>query len=364
MPDEHPSTVEEMESHEAARLFAARASYRRRDFALTSENAHDVATICRRLDGIPLALELAAARVGPLSVGQIAHRLDDSLVLLTGGSRTTVSRHRTLRATLDWSHELLGEDEKELFGRLSVFAGGWTLEAAEAVGAGGSTGEDDILDPLSSLVEKSLVVSEAVEVGGVRYRMLEPVRQYAQEKLEESREAEDVRRRHLTFFLVLAEDAEPRLQGPEDMVWLQRLEAEQDNLRAALSWSLERGETKLGLRLAGTLGLFWHAHGHLGEGRKWLEEALAKGDWASVAERLKAMKALFWLAFDQWDHDRAEAVAQEAIELSVEADINSSLAASLRVMLAGPAWVGGITSGGRSYSKRASRSAGRPMTRP
>lgn len=206
------------------------------------------------------------------------------------------------------------------------------------MGAGGSVEEDDVLDLLSGLVDKSLVVEEPQE-SEVRHRMLEPVRQYAREKLEEGSEGEEVRHRHLTFFLVLAADTEPRLQGPDDVEWLERLEAEHDNMRAALFWSLERGEIGLALRLAGILGTFWHAHGHNGEGRMWLEEALAKDDGVSVAVRIKALKALFWLAFDQWDHDRAEAVAQEGIELSAEAEIDSSLAASLRIMLAGPAWV-------------------------
>jgi predicted ATPase len=219
-----------------------------------------VAAICRRLDGIPLAIELAAARVGPLSVGQIAQRLDDSLLLLTGGGRTAVPRHRTLRGALDWSHELLSEDEKDLFGRLSVFAGGWTLEAAEAVGAGGSVEEDYVLDLLSGLVDKSLVV-------------------------EERGESEEARRRHAGFFLALAEEAEPRLWGPEDMEWLERLEVEHDNLRTALSWTLERGEAELGIQLAGALWTFWEAQGYFGEGRRWLEEALEKADLVSAAAR-------------------------------------------------------------------------------
>ena len=210
-----------------------------------------MARICERLDGIPLAIELAAARVG-LSVEQIAERLDDSLRLLSAGSRTASPRQRTLRGTLDWSYALLSEPERRLFCRLSVFAGGWTLEAAEAVGAGGQTEQSDVLDLLSRLVEKSLVVAEATGGGGVRYRMLEPIRQYAREKLQEGGEGEEVRRRHASFFLALAEEAEPRLRGPEDMEWLERLEVEHDNLRAALSWALERGEAELGLRSGGS----------------------------------------------------------------------------------------------------------------
>jgi non-specific serine/threonine protein kinase len=193
------------------------------------------------------------------------------------------------------------------------------------VGAGGGVEVDDILELLSGLMEKSLVVAEAIGEGDtVRYRMLEPIRQYAQEKLEERGESKDVRRRHATFFLALAEEAEPKLLTPDDLHWLQRLEVEHDNLRAAISWALESEEVELALRLGGALGTFWHAHGDMGEGRKWLEVALAKDALASVgasvAVRIKALKALFWLTHDQWDRDRAEAIAQEAMELSAEAE--------------------------------------------
>ena len=342
---QHMHSLEQLEAYESVRLFVERARGRDTSFATSPHNARVVAEICRRLEGIPLAIELAAARVGTLSLEQISQRLTDSLKLLTGGTKTQMAKQRTLRGALDWSHELLSEDEKKLFKRLSVFAGGWTLEASESVGGGEGVEEDDILDVLSGLVEKSLVMVEASEGSSVRYRMLEPVRQYAREKLEESGENEEVRRQHASFFLALSEDAEPGLRGPQDTEWLQRLEAEHDNLRAALSWTLESEEAELGLRLGGALGTFWHAHGHMGEGRKWLEAALAKDArasvGASVAVRIEALEALFWLTYDQWDHDRAEAVAQEAMGLSDEAEIDSSLAASLRIMLAGPAWVGG-----------------------
>ena len=335
-------SLEELEAYESVRLFVERARGRDSSLSLSPHNASAVADICKRLEGIPLAIELAAARVGTLSVEQISQRLEDSLKLLTGGSKTQMAKQRTLRGALDWSYELLSEDEKKLFGGLSVFAGGWTLEAAEAVGVGGGVEEDNILDVLSGLVEKSLVVPRGGEQGDVRYRMLEPVRQYARDTLEEDGEGEEARRRHATFFLALAEEAEPRLQGPEDSEWLERLEREHDNMRAALSWTLQsEEEVELALRLGGALGWFWHMHGHLGEGRKWLEAALAMDGLASVILRIKALEALFWLTYDQWDLDRAEAVAQEAAQLGAEADIDSSLAASLRIMLARSAWVGG-----------------------
>ncbi len=171
--------------------------------------------------------------------------------------------------------------------------------------------------------------------------MLEPVRQYTREKLEEADEGEEIRHQHATFFLTLAEEAEPGLRGPEDRKWLERLEREPDNMRAALSRALERGEVELALRLGGTLGPFWHAYGHIGEGRRWLEAALAKDTRASLVARIRALEALYWLTFDQWDVVRAEAVSQEAMELSAEVEIDSSLAASLKIMLAGPVSIGG-----------------------
>ena len=342
-PQEGTSSSEELEAYESVRLFVERARGRDPAFSLSQRNALAVAEICGRLEGIPLALELAAARVGTLSLEQIAERLEGSLELLTRGGRTSVPRQRTLKGTLDWSHDLLSEPERSVFRRLSPFAGGWTLEASEAVTSSGGVAEGEVLDLLYGLAEKSLVVAEATGEGdSVRHRLLEPVRQYAREKLEESGEGEETRRRHAGFFLTLAEEAEPRLRGPRDREWLDRLEGEHDNMRAALSWALESEEVELALRLGGALRMFWEAHGHMGEGRKWLEEALAKADRrASAAARIKALQALFWLTFDQRDHDRTQAIAQEAMELSAEVEIGSSLAASLRMMLAGPAWIRG-----------------------
>jgi predicted ATPase/DNA-binding SARP family transcriptional activator/DNA-binding NarL/FixJ family response regulator len=345
-------TVEELERSESARLFVERASARRPGFSLTPDNTQAVAQICHRLEGIPLAIELAAARVGALSIKQISERLTDSLKLLTGGDRTQVPKQRTLRGTLDWSHELLSTNEKKLFGRLSVFAGGWTLEAAEEVGADGSIEGSDVLDLLGRLVDKSLVVAEAEAQGAVRYRMLEPIRQYARERLEESEEAEAIQRRHAEFFLALAEEAEPEVEGPQQAAWLERLEAEHDNLRAALSWSLERGEeAELGLRVAGALGQFWYLRGYFGEGRRWLEEALAKASPASTAARANALHRLSFLAYLQGDLDRAQEASEEGLKLEgVEQFWNiadrRSAAAGLRLML-------GIVASVRGDSERA-----------
>jgi DNA-binding CsgD family transcriptional regulator len=219
-----------------------------------------------------------------------------------------------------------------LFRRLSVFAGGFTLEAAEGVCAGGSIREDEVLDLLSSLVDKSLVVFEERE-GEARYRLLETVRQYAAEKLGGSGEAERVRERHAEFFLTLAEELEPAMWGAEEGAWLSRLEAEDDNLRAALSWAIEH-DAELGLQLTGALRWYWYWRGHYGEGRRWLDEALAKsGVGTSVAVRAKALHAVGWLAHDQGDMDRAEKAAEKGIELSRKAEIEGSLAASFRNQL-------------------------------
>jgi predicted ATPase/DNA-binding SARP family transcriptional activator/DNA-binding CsgD family transcriptional regulator len=326
VPDERSFDVEAVEGHEATRLFAVRASYRRQGFFVTPENARAVASICRHLDGIPLAIELAAARVGALSARQIAQRLDDSLELLTGGGRTTVPRHRTLEAALDWSHELLGERERVVFRRLAVFAGGWTLGAAEKV----SGLEEDVLYLHSGLVDKSLVVAEVDERGGIRYRLLEPTRQYALEKLRESDEAEQIQRRHAEHYLALAESAESEIVGPGQIEWFARLDAEHSNIRAALSWALGQGETELGQRIAGALRDYWFGRGYFGEGRRWLEESLATGDSGSMAVRVKALDALGLLANWQGDMERVEAAAEEGLRLSAGTEVENHVAAYLR----------------------------------
>ena len=318
---------EELEGYESVRLIVERAKGRDPSFSLSPKNALAVTEICRRLEGIPLAIELAATRVGTLSIEQISERLTNSLKLLTGGSKTQMPKQRTLRGALDWSYELLSEEEKKFFARLSVFVGGWTLEAAEAVGAGGGAEEEDILDVLSGLVDKSLVVVRERQESRVRYRMLEPTRQYAREKLEEGDEGEEVRRRHAGFFLDLAEEAEPRLRGPEDTEWLERLEVEHDDLRAALSWALERGEAEVGLRLAGALWLFWQGHGHYGEGHRWLEQVLERGSQASAAARAKALEGEGWLVFRSGGMDAGVIAAREGLELSDEAGLGGAVRA-------------------------------------
>ena len=257
----------------SGRLFVERARAVSPTFALTEENAGVVAAICSRLDGLPLALELAAARTRFLDPAALFGRLDRALS--TSWARDLPERQRTMRAALDWSHDLLAEGEQILFRRLSVFAGGFGLEAAEAVGAVEDLEVEDTLDLLGRLVEQSLVVADA-SPGEMRYRMLEPVRQYALEKLEESGEAEEVRRRHAGYYLTLGEQAGRKLKGPEQPTCLGRLETELGNLRAAMGWAIEYGEIETLACTAWFMWKFWWLRGHQDEGRRWMEAALAR----------------------------------------------------------------------------------------
>jgi predicted ATPase/DNA-binding CsgD family transcriptional regulator/Flp pilus assembly protein TadD len=317
-------TVDDLEGYESVGLFAHRACKAHPGFRLTPENARAVAEVCIGLEGIPLAIELAAARIGMLSAGQISERLGRSLDLLTRGERTADPRHRTLRATLDWGYGLLGVPEQALFGRLSVFAGGFTLEAAESVGGSGVE-EKQVMELLTNLVEKSLVVADEDWERGARYRLLEPVRQYASEKLVEGGEEDDSRRRHARFFLALAEEAEPGLRGPHQVEWLDRLQQEHDNLRAALAWSLEED---LGARLAGALSLFWYTRGYLSEGRSYLE-AVVRGHSLPETTRAKALDGLGWIAEPQGDYERARLAYEESLGLYREAGDRRGVANAL-----------------------------------
>jgi predicted ATPase/DNA-binding CsgD family transcriptional regulator len=314
-PDSAPPAAEGLGRYEAVRLFLERAKAAVPSFGLTEENAPAVARLCRRLEGIPLAIELAAARTKVLSVGQILERLEDSLRVLAGMGRTTPERQRTLRGALDWSHELLGEPERVLFGRLSVFAGGWTLEAAEEVGAGDGIDEEEVLDVLSGLVDKSMVVAESGPEGTLRYRMLEPVRQYARERLGEEARAERVFRRHAAFFLALAERAEPELTGPRQVLWLGRLIEVQDNLRAAMGWLLEEGEFEEAARFGWALWFFWLISGRFSEGRRWMEGALERDVALSAYARATILFVAGAMANAQGDLRTAEPMHEESLRL-------------------------------------------------
>jgi predicted ATPase/class 3 adenylate cyclase len=274
--------VERLTQYGALRLFVERARAVKPDFSLTKENAPAVVEICARLDGLPLAIELAAARIKLLPPQAMLSRLGNRLKLLTGGARNLPQRQRTLRSAIEWSYELLDEGEKILLGRLAVFSGGSTLEAVEAVCDARGDLPVDVLDGASSLLEKSLLRQEEGLEGEPRFAMLETVHEYAREKLEESGEAEEIKRAHAEYFLTLAREADPELKGPGQLEWLQRLEAEHDNMRDALGWALQREETELVLRLGGALWWFWFVRGHYSEGRRWLEEALTAGGRARL----------------------------------------------------------------------------------
>jgi non-specific serine/threonine protein kinase len=330
-----PADSGKIGGNDSVRLFVERARLRLPGFLLTQENARPVVAVCRRLDGLPLAIELAAARMGTLATDQMAQSLEHSLGLLSAGPRTAPPRQRTMSAAIGWSYGLLSDGEKELFRLLSVFAGGFTLEAAEAVCPGGKIEDHEVLNLVSGLVNKSMVVAHTTAEGRVRYRMLEPVRQYAREKLEESGEAEPVLDRHAAFFLALAEEAEPELKRQRQEEWLERLEAEHDNFRAALSWSLEQGEAELGLRLSTALVEFWHMHVHHNEARRWLEGALAK-EGASPSTRMKALERACFLAWEQGDYERAMAFGEEGLALARRFEDTASAAAILDNTWRGP----------------------------
>jgi non-specific serine/threonine protein kinase len=308
-------SVERMMEYDGIRLFVERASAAASGFRLTEKNLSAVLQICSRLDGIPLAIELAAACTKVLSAEQIMTRLEDRFRLLTAGSRTALARHQTLRATMDWSYGLLVEREQVLFRRASVFPCSFSLEAAEGICCGEDIHYDKVIDVLERLVDKSLV---AVEPGAeaMRYRLPETVRQYGEEKLRASGEADRIFGRHLEFFSVFAVDAEEKLRGPEQQEWLERLEIEHDNLRTALRWSqIATGAEEAGLRLAGALWRFWDVRGYLSEGRQWLTAILSRpgGSAAPTLAKADALNTAGRLALFQGDWTSA----REAYEASL-----------------------------------------------
>jgi len=348
----HLPSVESLSQYEAVRLFIDRATAAVSTFTVTNDNAPALAQICHRLDGIPLAIELAAAKIRVLSLEQIAKRLDDRFRLLTGGSRTALERHQTLRAAIDWSYNLLSEQEQTLFRRLAVFVDGWTLEAAESVCCDPSTlrhGEretnrqddaalpkervatlraspsgirsEDVLNLLEHLINKSLVIAE--EKGHEsRYRMLETMRQYAHEKLVDAGESDALREGHLDYFLQFAESAAPHLIRPEQLEWLAQLNADYENLRAALEWALSEETAELSLRLCAALGKFWHIRSYWLEGSKWLKSALSKpAPDSSAAEKAARVKALYQdaeLADELGDRERLKNSAELSLALAQE----------------------------------------------
>jgi predicted ATPase/DNA-binding SARP family transcriptional activator len=343
LPQGQATLLRVLMGYESVQLFVERAQSIQKTFALRGSNARTVAQVCAQLEGIPLAIELAAARVKALTVEQIAERLDNELELLTGGSRTALTRQQTLRATLDWSHDLLAEPERTLLRRLSVFAGGWALEAAEVVctDEGGSTKDvsstpypsslrlhsSDILDLLCSLVDKSLVVFEQQErQGDGRYHLLEMVRQYAHERLGASGETEEVRERLLDWCVALAEEAEPQLRGADQEKWICRIEKEYGNIRTALKF--KHGQA--GSRLAAALWRYWYVRGDYTEGLQYLSETLfQKENESADAIRGKCLYGAGVLTANQGDYASAQPLLEESLSIRRELEDRQGIADSL-----------------------------------
>jgi predicted ATPase/class 3 adenylate cyclase len=342
LPDARHSTPEGLMQCESVHLFVERAQAVQPRFVLAPHNLDATTQICRRLDGIPLALELAAARLRLFTVEQIAARLDNRFRLLTGGSRFALPRHQTLEALIDWSYDLLPEGERAALRRLSVFAGGWTFEAAEAMLG------PEALDLLSHLVDKSLVLGEE-QAEETRYRLLETIRQYARDKLLESGEASTARDLHLAAYLHLAAEAEPKLEGSEMLHWLDLLEAELDNIRAALEWALERNP-EAALQLAANLQWFWQSRGSLSEGRRWLRESLAHFEGLPPVEgeargqrlalRAKGLSAAGTLAFAMGELNAARKMLEESATLARANGEQRTLGSALGMLGFTLVWLG------------------------
>ena len=326
-PAAHATTAERASMSPAVRLFVSRAQAARPDFSLTDANAAEVETICRRLDGLPLAIELAAARVRHLTPAELASRLVDekegaALGVLTGGPRDAPNRQQALRYAIAWSHDLLASAEQTLFRRLSIFVGGFTLEAAEAVVNAAAEAPIDVAEGIAALVDQSLLQQEEEGAGTSRYGMLETVREFALEQLALSGEEEEIQAAHTTYFLALAERAAPLLSTEHQQVWLERLRVEYANLRVALARSEQTGDVNSALRLTAALWPFWHRRGYWEEGRGWLARLLALAapvDDVELTIRAMALTGAGWLAhyfreLGQTDFSTAQAALEEGRE--------------------------------------------------
>jgi predicted ATPase len=320
-----PCTARQIEEYEAVRLFVERAQAADPSFALADSNAAAVAEICARLDGLPLAIELAAARTRLLSPEGILARLTHRLQLLTGGPVDLPERQQTLRATLDWDYDLLEAEEQEVFRKLAVFSGGFTLGAAERV----LGPETDVFEVVDSLTSKSLLMQDEAD-GETRFSMLRTLREYAHEKLEAAGEGDEVRRCHAGYFLRLAEEAGPELKGPDQIRWLGVLDREADNMRAAVRWAGDSGDAETELRLTAALGEYWEFRAHLSEGQRALEEALARWDSASALLRAPCMECAAVMARGQGEYKRAVSFADQAIALYGETGDDHALSRALK----------------------------------
>ena len=314
-PTDRLPTPQDLAQCEAVTLFIQRAKAARPDFEVTPANASTIAELCARLDGLPLAIELAAARIKLLPLQALLARLSNRLALLTGGARDRPARQQTLRSTMDWSHDLLEPAEQILFARLAVFVGGCSLKAVEAVVNAAGDLPVDVLDGLAGLVDKSLLRRGEGAEDDPRFEMLETIREYAAERFAMSTDAAAVRERHAEYFLALAEQAAPELTGPQQRLWLERLEWDHDNLRAALGWALEQDRSAEGLRLAAALRRFWQVRGHLTEGQGWLERTLTRWPEAPASVRHAALDAAGNLAFARGEYDRSTALHTAALDL-------------------------------------------------
>lgn len=331
LPDmTHIPTVEEVARSAAVQLFLDRARAAVPNFELTATNYAAVAAICRRLDGLPLALELVASRLRALSPLELLTRLEDAVPVLSGGSRDLPERQQTMEAAIDWSFQLLDADSQIALRRLAPFAGGWSLEAAEMVVGWADLEGKSIIDLLAGLVEHSLVTAEAQPDGVTRYGMLETIRQFARQQAEAAGEFEHLRDRHLAWCLQYAGQAMRELRGPDQQIWLDRLEREHDNMRAALLWAGEKAfNKKYELRLATALWRFWETRGYVTEGRHWLDRALSNSDRQPARIRADALNAAGNLARDQGDHERAAELHGESLELRRKAKDKPGIARSL-----------------------------------
>ena len=331
-----PTAAAALAESDAIRFFVHRAQLVLPSFQLADDNAPAVAKICRRLDGLPLAIELAAARMRMLSVEQLAERLNDIFAVLAGGARTAPRRHQALRATLDWSHDLLDEDERVVFRRLAVFSGGFTLTAAEHVSTGSSIRAAHVLGLLTRLADKSLLRVDHV-AGDVRYQLLSTVRSYLLERLAEASEEDAARHAHLRYFAGLVEEVAPRVdggrEGPLGLEYeLDRLDAETPNLRVALEFARDRGDANAALRIAGPLGRFAYLRGHYHEIREWMDTAVTAGADAPAALRAKALLGSGRLALLQCDYLPAVRRLEAALRLYRELDDAQGLASALQVL--------------------------------
>ena len=316
---------------DAVRLFEVRATAARRGFVLRPEVIPAVVEICRRLDGIPLAIELAAAQIAVFSPAEIAERLDDRFGFLTGGNQRTPPRHQTLKAAVDWSYGLLSDPERALLGELSVFAGGFTLESVEEVRASGDADCESCLEQVTGLVAKSLVYAEAGPQG-TRYRMLETIRDYGRDRLLASGTEPAVAERHLASYASLAQRAAPELTGPNQQSWLGRLDAEHDNLSAAFRWSLANDRAEVALGLVESLTLFWRTRGHFTQGCSWLDQALMASDGETSPHRAGALWGRGLLAAMVGDHATAVAAGEASLVMSRELGDRRGFARSLLLL--------------------------------